>query len=634
MASDAITAIKSSLPPETDYLTYLTILESHLSPEILPTLNEILQDSELTQNIGWDLIQLLIPIPGAELCLNTIARLGNPREVVLKVTEALRLLSQDEGTDGGKSARGEDTDKAPAKYDYVDVAKSTGRTSVDKFCTLVSLLAILHPRIRTKYPSRFLSTSLISILYSYRPSDRATLAIIAFLHSLSGKKRPPLPQRKSSLSAPIKLNVEPDASAPDPEATAEDPQEGAIQEKLLQSFVTHVLEVYIKENPLQWAVRLQEHFEPQKVVTGKTSYGEAFQNEPVLIDRDTITGQLIVSSSNRSASAIYLHPQALSRDLGLSECEHLFEAIYADGKSSGDDMEEEHPSSPDDIPLSREGSLFLVTCFVFSSVIFGTNVSLPPLSIFPGHATLIKQFIGIKGPNNIGTEEAAVIDAILAIGLWLEKSDKFVSGPLDDEDFLQHLQTLSAISANTSDASLRYCAHLLTSSILHAHPDDHTRLTFIMDTLENCPYDTLKASAVGWLKDEIITANERKSENIFSTPIALTAAQPYLFPDMPALASASIAEAWEEMRQSFPFHMAVLNFVYFLRGAAYAHVLPSGALTVAEEVYLGPLRSAQGRLQTALSPGGELSKNMDEEDASAALSEVRLLGERLKLCME
>src|SRR6202035_4864694 len=116
-----------------------------------------------------------------------------------------------------------------------------------------------------KYPSRFLSTSLIAILASYRPSDKATLAIIAFLHSLSGKKRPPLPQRKSSLSISVHVDNAPDAPAPDPEATAEDPQEGVIQEKLLQSFVTHVLEVYINATGLEWTVRLQEHFDPEKV---------------------------------------------------------------------------------------------------------------------------------------------------------------------------------------------------------------------------------------------------------------------------------------------------------------------------------------------------------------------------------
>jgi hypothetical protein len=294
MSTDAITAIRASLPPETDYLTYLTILESQLSPEILPTLDEILQDPILTQNIGWDLIQLLIPFPGSEACLKTIARLGNPREVVLKVTEALRLLSseevvEDDEVDKLPANHGEGGSKAPFEPNY------SKPKEVDKFCTLVSLLATLHPRIKTKYPSRFLSTSLIAILASYRPSDQATLAIIAFLHSLSGKKRPPLPQRNSSLSVLLHVDTASDASAPDPEATAEDPQEGAIQEKLLQSFVTHVLEVYIKATGLEWTVRLQEHFDPEKVVPGRKSFGEAFKEDPVLIDRDMIVGQLVVS---------------------------------------------------------------------------------------------------------------------------------------------------------------------------------------------------------------------------------------------------------------------------------------------------------------------------------------------------
>jgi hypothetical protein len=298
MATDAITAITASLPPETDYLTYLTILESHLNPQILPTLDKILQDATLTQNIGWDLIQLLIPLPGSETCLKTIARLGNPREVVLKVTEALRLLNiQDEETDIYTG----DIDKLSINNGEGDSKHASGPREVDKFCTLVSLLATLHPRIKTKYPSRFLSTSLISILASYRPSDQATLAVIAFLHSLSGNKRPPLPQRQSSLPISAQLDLKADVSAPDPEATAEDPQEGAIQEKLLQSFVTHILDVYINATGLEWTARLQEHFDPEKVVKGRKSFGEAFRVDPVLVDRDLIVGQLVVGIPSRSS---------------------------------------------------------------------------------------------------------------------------------------------------------------------------------------------------------------------------------------------------------------------------------------------------------------------------------------------
>jgi hypothetical protein len=280
MSSNSIKAITDSLPPATDYLTYLTILESHISPEILPTLNDILQNAELNQNIGWDLIHLLLPIHGAEECLTTIARLGNPREVVLKVTESLQILELDE----------EDAQEAGDSFSTQET------TTIDKFCLLVNLLAILHPRIKTKYPSRFLSTSLIAILSTFRPSDQATLSVISFVHTISGKKRPPLPGRKSSRHILGASQDNSKSTAPDPEAQDEDPKEAAIQTKLLQSFVTHVLEEYINANPLEWSSRLQEYFQPTKVVIGKKSLGEAFRDDPALVTRETIAGQLIVSA--------------------------------------------------------------------------------------------------------------------------------------------------------------------------------------------------------------------------------------------------------------------------------------------------------------------------------------------------
>ncbi len=283
MSSDSITAIKESLPPASDYLTYLTILESHLSPEILPTLNEILQDAELTKNIGWDLVQLLLPLPGAEQCLTTIARLGNPREVVLKVTEAFQSLELDDA---------EEAEENEAETPAIATAEPT---PIDKFCTLVGQLSILHPRIKTKFPSRFLSATLMAILRVYRPSNQATLAVISFVHTISGKKRPTLPERKSTLSLNTMVN---DAgsgpSAPDPEAQEEDPNEKAIQTKLIQSFVTHILEEYINANPLEWSARLLEHFQPKKVIPVKKSMSEAFREDPPLVTRDTIAGKLVV----------------------------------------------------------------------------------------------------------------------------------------------------------------------------------------------------------------------------------------------------------------------------------------------------------------------------------------------------
>lgn len=335
--------------------------------------------------------------------------------------------------------------------------------------------------------------------------------------------------------------------------------------------------------------------------------------------------------------------QALARDLGLEGYEFLLSSIKTaailpeaegDGTAGSSPDDESPPSSPEDIPLSPSGSLFLVTSAIFSSFMFDANTALPKWTIFPNHANLVQHFIGKNGVDTVGSEETGVIDSILAIGLVLEETNKFVNGPLEDEDFLQQIQTLSLLSANTPDPTLRYHAHLLTSAILHAHPVDKTRLTFISDTLENCPYENLRASAVGWLKEEIITAHQRKSQNIFSSTVALSSTQPYLFPATMALTEVNVADAWTDVKISFPFHMAVLNFIIFISAEPYAHVVPSGMLSVVEEVYLGPLRVAQGSIEAALKAGGVLREKLEQIEADVALSEIQLLGERLNMCME
>lgn len=637
----AITAIRESLPPVSDYVTYLTIVESHLSPDILPTLDGILQDQDLTQNIGWDLIQLLLPLPGSEACLTTIARLGNPREVVLKVTEALTLLNEHEV---GDEYQGDSQDAAkailasePAAVISDESQTSKEPTKDDKFCILVSLLSILHPRIKTKYPSRFLSTSLVAVLSAYRGSHKATHAITSFVHALSVQKRPLLPQRKLGVPFTSPLDIGEHIIAPDPEATPEDPQEAAIQKKLLQSFVTHILEEYVKVNGLEWAARLQEHFQPTKIVSSRKRVTEFFKEDPDLAERDICVGQLVVSK-NISEPGKTCHcidfDQARAFDLGLSGYSFLFDEIIGVPVAPSDtDSEDNLPSSPDDVPLSHAGSLFLITSFIFSAIMFDSHVALPHLALFPEHVRLAKHFLHPTIPESLGTEEPSIIDALLAIGLWLEDSNRFVTGGLEDEEFLQHLQMLSLLSANTPSATLRYHAHILTTNILHAHPVDRIRLTFITDTLERCPYENLKASAVGWLKDEFIIASQRGSDNIFATTVALTATIPYLFPDMSLLNDIGELEILERLRTSYPFHMAVTNLLIFLRGEGYKHVVPWGMFKVAEEIYVAPLKKTNEHLETALVPGGEIYKDLGELSASAALKEIQLLEERLAACL-
>lgn len=295
---DPVADIKSTAPPVGDIVTYLNFLRLvlierkptlELRSQLLSALNDVLQNVDIANLIGWEAMPLLLEVPGSDDCLITIARLSNPREVIIGVLTELRKL-----------------DLYGIKDDWHEEESKVGNQKIppasndlDRFCFLLSLLSILHPRIKTKHPSRFLATTVFAIMQAFHPSHVAVMAIGKFAHIVSGKKRPTLPGRKSSLSIASVMRPEIEDSlspVPDPEAEEEDTYESAIQKKLLQGLVTHMLELYINVYPLEWAGRLQESYDPKRVVAGRMSLAEAFQTTPEYQTRETVTGQLVVSN--------------------------------------------------------------------------------------------------------------------------------------------------------------------------------------------------------------------------------------------------------------------------------------------------------------------------------------------------
>ena len=302
-----------ALPPETDYLSYLTIVEYNISEEQLSTLHQILQDTTLTTNIGWDLVHLLLPLlPHSKLCLQDVARLGNPREVVLKVTELLEKLgSQDEEDEEFRSEGLEDaTDVEEVSSVDGEAQNGIARTQTSsveaQFCALIDMLQTLLPRIKTKYPSRFLSTSLQALLPAYAKiaaEEQATETVILFIKALSGTNRPKLPPRASSTSVPTQKDEIPQ-SAPDPEGNdgSVGSEEETLQKRLLQAFLTFVLEAYMTALPLfedvpgmAWCSRIQEYQRPESVIPGRRTFTELFDSgQGHLHNRDAIVGQFTV----------------------------------------------------------------------------------------------------------------------------------------------------------------------------------------------------------------------------------------------------------------------------------------------------------------------------------------------------
>ncbi|THZ27439.1 DUF1760-domain-containing protein [Aureobasidium pullulans] len=651
-----------ALPPATDYITYLTIIEYNLNPESLPTLHQVLQDTKLTTNIGWDLVHLLVPLlPNSDECLQDIARLGNPREVILKVTESLRLIDfqgLEPDTEDDEPIAGEETNPAyhPAKTE--PVGSSSGKTtqavetpaplplSVLQFTSLLSMLSTLHTRIKTQYPSRFLSTTLQAILVSFSNSvshkEELISAIVQFVKNVSGTKRPNLPPRKSStqiLSANFK------SSAPDPESdTAEkspSASEAAIQKRLFQSFITHVFEDYMlsldsdRDAPgLAWCSRLQEKLHPERTVPGKPSMTDRFILDEELAARLTAVGGLV----------------ALARDLGMERRDLLPAMEKADpGHSLVPDNEDEFPKTANDIPLSKVGSLFMFAAANVATVLYSTPKPKDMFSIFPEHQKVLHNYIASSSDMGatIGTEPEAVLDAVLALAI-LAVEDDHVGEPADSEEFSQYLQYLSLISSNSPSPSIRYHAFYLASTILRSNPSDAERLAFIKDTLEHCPFDNLKVAAISWVKGETIEANPptpihshkpeqhesvqdgKDNDSVFATPVALDSLAPYLFPDLTHdLTSTSITESWLTFQQSLHFYLASLNFYYLLLSAQHLHEpLAIGDLHSNNDVagsFLQPLRVASARFKEGKANGELASVWEDTGKNDTHMAELDLL---------
>lgn len=560
---EAIQRLHESKPPATDTFTYLTIIEANLSPEILPALHEVLEDAELTADIGWDLVEMLISVPGSQNCLETIARLGNPREVILKVVEVLE--SNSESSEAG------------------DASASAN------FITLVGMLGILHRRLQVKAPSRFLHTTLQTVYQAYNPQGaETTAAVIDLVRSLSGRKRPALPTRQSSakLETPFQES-DMSKSAPDPEGDAGQTGEGESElvSRILQSFVTSILEAYVNSNSLEWAARHLEYCDPERIVPGKPTMLQMFKQVEELQARDALVGQLV----------------SVARDLGLAklpsaEVKKVLQSPFAVNPLSV----EPDARHPDAIKLSTGGFLCLTAYRMFASDIFDADYEQPDAHIFPEHHNLFKRFLGDEPQTQIENNPGTV-EALIVIALWLY-DQKRITGPkaADDKDatFMSYHHLLTLVSVFHPSIRVRNAATVLAGYILHQDPDDEDRLNILEDLLENCMFSSLQACAVTWLREEIIAARKAGSKGRFADPGCLDTLQYTLFQDLEYLAETDMEALWEFWIQNAPFHLQVANFALFLFGGQdYRNLAPAGMAAAIEHRYVKPLLAAAQRLK-------------------------------------
>ncbi|KAL9106113.1 MAG: hypothetical protein Q9227_008813 [Pyrenula ochraceoflavens] len=629
--------ILTALPPESDYITYLTILEYQLTPARLPSLQYVLEnDSEnsLTENIGWDLVHLLLPmLPQSQGCLDLVARKGNPREVIIRVTEALEGMGNetanaaeeqyDEESEALRTFEGEAerihlgemklegmpesdaslqepppqrSEDSKLENEPLHAADSRVPVATLQFESLAHMLSILHPRIKTKNPSRFLATSLPAVLRAYRDliNPSTTLAIVELLTKLSGTSRPALPPRISTTDASVpgsqaKAGETVTAPLPDPEGE-EGVQDGeasdaAIVKKLIQAVALEVLEDFVleagslTENGMEWCSRLREHLEPEKTVLGRKSVTERWREEQALKDKDVIVEKLV-----RLCNALSLnHPSTFNPILTRRSTQPTSPPPES---TEEDQPATDYPTSPSAIPFPLTGTLFYLTALTFYSHFPPSSSSPPPppsistpLPIFPSLSHLLNSF---TSTSPLPAHPPSTLDALLTLLSTSLHPSSSTIGPYPSTlpTFQQTIwHPLTHLSASHPSPTVRYHANLITSGLLHAHPSPTTRLEIIKDTLKPAENDDdegallkdpLRIVAISWLKTELSQPSPSSSSfpdmpnNPFSDPTTLIEdLSPLLFPVLDGNASQETASL-EEFTSSLPFYTAVVNFVYFV----------------------------------------------------------------------
>ncbi|KAK5938360.1 YAP1-binding protein 1 [Knufia obscura] len=565
--SNEATAVKqvedpliASLPPNTDYITYLTILEYQLTPQNLPTLNRLLQDDDgtLAAEIGWDLLKLILPIlrvksGEAGECLDIIARRGNPREVIIRVAEELETLGQDESDIEADPAEAKDglptfAGEAPrvhlgditlkgmpestksesqAQHTEYDEDGPDGVVEELKLQALLRMLGLLHPRIKTQHPSRFLATSLPAALGAYRRlsmNTESTSAFLGTLTKLATKKRPALPPRVSTSNVLSRTSTNASAGAevvsaplPDPESKTEKDtasqavasNEAAINERLIQAVFLEIIEEYTATScdpqpPL--TARLRAKFEPNSITSTRRS------------QLDTLTANEQAKRADSLRRRFVTTAQDLKVDTSTA-IRQLDQAFLEQPETETEEVNE-YPTSPSQIPFSTTGVLLAYCAHQYLQAISQQTPGPEPAGPEINNKQILEAIDQQYETDTRLRQSTPAIDSILSLLYTIfcipvvYPAGRPSSSVENETLLLATYNILQDIFTSCPDADLRDNAYHIATHLLHAHCQRATRVKIIKGILEadvaaavspihEAQAGNLKSIAVDWLKDEI-----------------------------------------------------------------------------------------------------------------------------------
>ena len=281
-----------------------------------------------------------------------------------------------------------------------------------------------------------------------------------------------------------------------------------------------------------------------------------------------------------------------------------------------------------DVQLSPGGSICLIAYWLFSVDVFAAQHPEPAMHIFPDHLRMLEELVSNRVPPDAVAGSAGLVDALLAIGLALEHRGLIVAPSKGDSNGEQpsamaYHHHLSLILLFHPDIQVRNAATALAGTVLHNfEPDPARRFEILEDLFVNCEFASLKACAIQWLKEEMISARKTAAAtdppassstaappvaNPFLLPENLDRLQHYIFPDLTSL-STSNKEAAESVEDFWAangvFVLQAANFAYFLF-AGFQDALPSGIGAAVEHRFADPLISAAAKLGSPAGPSDD-----------------------------
>lgn len=84
----------------------------------------------------------------------------------------------------------------------------------------------------------------------------------------------------------------------------------------------------------------------------------------------------------------------------------------------------------------------------------------------------------------------------------MEDMEKPIDGPDSVFPASQIIEVISSVASTNADASHRFLSYKLIEKFLN-FGDDETRVFFLTELLDRCPFPCMKTASIGLLKDQI-----------------------------------------------------------------------------------------------------------------------------------